>query len=328
MADWVCQKFGREYTDEFQRVHGTKTYHVHLALPVDDLDLVLAAVGLPSLGDSYAPTPPPCYLRCASREVRELGNSRSEYEVVCSYDMDPYDNWSVKVNSQTVDYVLERTMAASNVGQIPARFAGDPARYLQSRPSGLAGEFIVNRAREPFDPPVMSQRHQSVITLSMLTHDITNTGFATVGSLMGTLGKVNDARVQIFSIPDESGAGCDYWTLLMDDVSVDKLLRPDGGCDILVTLRIIYDPLGHCQVVLNCGYNQLLTPAALRTPCKTDSQTEVSSPMPLDANGKQLAIGGLPASATYIVFPDHQTTGFAAFNFPATFCGISPTPAP
>jgi hypothetical protein len=174
----------------------------------------------------------------------------------------------------------------------------------------------------------MAQRHQSIITLTMLTQDITNTGFATVGSLMATLGKVNDAKVQLFSIPDETGAGCDYWTLLMDDVSVDKLLRPDGGCDILVTLRIIYDPMAHCQVVLNCGYNQLLTPAALRSKCKEDGQMDCSSPMPLDAAGKQLAIGGLPATATYIVFPDHMTTSFAAFGFPITFCGISPTPAP
>ena len=328
MAPWVSQTFGREYTDEFQRRHAIKKFHVQMATAVDDLDLVLAEIGLPALGDSYAPTPPPCYLRCSSREVMGCGNNKFEYDVVCTYDMDPYDAWSVNITSQTVEYVLDRTLGPfTGVGQ-PARFTASPAKYLPSMPSGLAQEQILNRAKDPFDPPVMSLRHQSVITLSMLTQDITNTGFPTVGALLANLGKVNSERIQIFSIPDESGMGCDYWTLLMDDISVEKLLRPDGGCDLSVTMRIIYDPLSHCQVVLNSGYGELVGTPKKRRNCRDAGMVDVSAPVPLDANGVAVPVLSLPAAATYIVFPDHVAMNWNVFGFPITFCGISPTPAP
>lgn len=324
-GSWVCQKFGREYTDEFQRRHAIKTFHVFTGtIPLDDLDLVLNHTGIPILGEYYEPASP--YLTCASREVRELGKDNYNFEVVCTYDMTPYFNWGVKITTQGVDTVLERTMAPTVGVGIPARFNIAPAKYLGSLPAGAADEFVLNRAKDPFDPPVMTERRQTVITLTNLVQDITDLGFTNIGELIANVGKVNSERIQIFSIPDETGMGADYWTLLMDDINVDKLQRPDGGCDLAVTMRIIYDPQAHCPVVLNAGYNELVNNK--RRKCYDGGQVEVSAPVCLDKDGLKIDPASLPGAATYIVFPDHETVNFNIFNFPATFCGAMPTPAP
>jgi hypothetical protein len=318
----VCQKQGREYVDEFQRRHAVKTFHVYTdSVKVWDLDEILLYTGIPHLGDSY--TSDSTYLVCTNRTVRDLDTGWN-FEVTCNYDMTPYNVWSVRVTSQSLDAVLEKT--ASNTTGVTARFVADPGKYLFSLPHGDAGENILNRATDPFDPPVMTQRRQKVINLSMLVMSITELGFPTVGQLLACEGKVNSERKQIFSIPDETGAGCDYLTLLLEEINVEKLMKPDGTCDILVTMRIIYDPLGHCQVILNAGYNELV--GGVPKKITDGGQVEVSSPRPLKDNGEKVATADLPNGATYLVFPDHEKMDFSVFNFPLTFCGINPTLPP
>lgn len=319
----IWQKQGREYVDEFQRRHAVKTFGVFTdTVKVWDLDEILLYTGIPHLGDSY--TSDSTYLVCTNRTVRDLDTGWN-FEVTCNYDLTPYGIWSVRVTSQVVEMVLEKTKAVySGVGDKPLRFVNEPTKYLGSNPEGTVDEFIFNRAGEPFDPPVMTQRRQKVINLSMLVQDITDVGFSSVGELIEYEDCVNSTRLQLFSIPDNAGTRVDFWTLLLEEINVEKLIKPDGTCDLLVTIRIVYDPLGHCQVVLNAGYNELVNGKPQKI--KEAGQVEVSSPRPLDANGLAVPQDSLPGSATYIVFPDHFAVDFAPFNFPTTFCGINPLP--
>jgi len=320
----VSQKQGREYTDEYQRRHAIKTFHVYTDnIKVWNLDEILNYLQIPDLGTSY--TSDSKYLICTSRTVRDLDTGWN-FEVVCNYDMTPYNVWSVKITSQSLDVVLEKTLGDSV--QMPARFTTPAAmldKYLHSLPAGAAGDFIFNRANDPFDPPVMTQRRQKVINLSMLVKDISDLGFTSVGEMMAYEGKVNLKQMQLFSIPSNATL-CDYQTLLLEEINCEKLMKPDGTCDILATIRIIYDPMGHLQVVLNAGYNEI--PGGVRKKIVDDGQVEISSPWPLDKDGAKIPLASLPASATYIIFPDHEKVDFEPFNFPTTFCGINPTPAP
>jgi hypothetical protein len=322
----VCEKFGRQYTDEFNRQHAIKVFHVHFGTAVYLFSDVLLAQNLPLKGDSYAGSQPS--LICTGRSVKELGKSNMEFEVECQYDMTPYNTWDIKIGGQSVDKVLDETMAASTGVGIPARFTASPAKYLTTLPSGAAGENVLNRAKDPFDPPVTTTRRQNVITATALVHDITDMGFSSLGALLAMQGKVNDERIQICSIPDETGTGGDYWTFLLDEVSVEKLPTPEGDCDLKITLRIIYDPLAHCAVILNAGYNELIVATTFRRKCRDGGQVEVSAPVPLDKDGVMVAPSALPGATTYIIAPDHETADFSDLMLPLTICGPMPTAAP
>jgi len=327
MADWACEKWGRQFTDEFARVRATRLFHVHMDAPTYNFDEVLSYAGLPVLGVEYSPAQ--ADLRCSSREVREVdGRSLHEFEVTIQYETTPYLVWDVKLSTQTVDQVLEQTMYRTTGVGVPARFPASPAKYLYSKPSGLAGEVISNRAGEPFDPPTMTTRRQTIISASIVAESIVDLGFASVNDLVAFTDTVNDDRLLIFGIPSPVMMG-DYWSFLMDDVTITKLPKIGGGCDIRVDLRIVYDPLGHCQVVLNAGYNERVPDGGVdkRRKCRDNGQTEVSAPVPLDANGIMVPPATLPGAATYIVFPDHNAVAFSALKLPTTLCGsAAPTP--
>jgi len=322
----VCEKFGRQYTDEFNRQHAIRVFHVHFDSATYLLADVLLAANLPAKGDAYAIAQPA--LVCTGRSVGELGKSNLEFEVSCQYDMTPYNTWDIKIGGQSVDKVLDETMAASVGVGIPARFTTYPAKYLSTLPSGAAGENVLNRAKDPFDPPVTTTRRQNVITATALVHDITDMGFSSLGALLAMQGKVNDERIQICSIPDETGTGGDYWSFLLDEVLVEKIPTPEGDCDLKITLRVIYDPLAHCAVILNAGYNELIVATTFRRKCRDGGQVEVSAPVPLDKDGVMVAPSALPGAATYIIAPDHETADFSDLMLPLTICGPMPTAAP
>jgi len=328
MADYACEKWGRQYTDEFDRLAATRVFHVHMDLPTYNLDDVLAYSGLPVLGVEYSPTQ--LELRCSSREASEVnGKSLHEFEVTIQYLTTPYKIWDVRLSTQTVDQVLEQTMYTTVGGHIPARFPASPGKYLYSKPGGLAGENILNRAGDVFDPPVNTTRRQTVITATVMVETIADLGFATVDELVAFTDTVNSERLQILGIPSPLMLG-DYWSFLMDDVTVTKLPKSGGGCGLKVELRIVYDPLGHCKVVLNSGYNELVDDGGVKKSrkCRDGAQTEVSAPVPLDASGVMVPRPNLPGAATYIVFPDHNALDFRLLKLPTTFCGDFIPPAP
>jgi len=320
----VCQKFGREYVDEFQRRHAVKTFSATADTPIEYLNAVLGFAGIPSLGESYSLDD--ILLKCTSREVREMGRTNIVFEVICQYDMNPYNCWGVKLTTQTVDYVLDRTLNPTTGVGIPYRFSNDPTKYVSTEPSGLAEELVLNRAKDPFDPPVMTQRYQTVINLTNLVHDITDLGFLTIGAMQWYLGKMNSEKIQLFSIPDESNLGCDYWTLLIEDMQFEKLPKPDGDCDLAVSIKIVYDRMNHCQAVLNAGYNELVGTPPKRRKCRDAGMVEVSAPVPLGLTGKMLEPISIPSYVRYIMVPDHEAVPFNVFNFPPLFCGLPPVP--
>jgi hypothetical protein len=321
----VKQRFGRTYTDEFNRAHGIKIFRVDTAgTPYTDLDLILGVFGVPALGEVYSSGVP--NLICTSRTVKEVGTPLSLYDVECEYDIRNYLTWDVKITGQGKESVLEQTLADSAGVGLPPRFTAKPGQYLYSSPSGLAGEWVMNRADDKFDPPIMFERRLSLITANIIVPDTTYLGFQSVGELRNLEGKVNGERVTLFSFPDNSQAiGCQYWTLLMQDVDVEKLPKPAGGCDLQVTYRILYDPMGHCQVVLNSGFNQILGTGE-KVPVYTSDQVNSNTPLPLDNNGLVIPAASLPAALTYIFFPDHETYDFNKLNLPKTFGGAYVAP--
>lgn len=323
--------FGREFSDETQQARAVRIFRVSMDQDCYWMSSVMDATGayvIPALGQIYNPDRPE--LRCVSREIAEIGRSLREFTVTLRYDRYPYNLWDVKITSQEVEAVLDVT-AETTVGVgMPQRFTANPGMYLTTQPVGAKGEIVQNRAKDAFDPSVMGHRTQQVITAEIMVDDIADLGFASVGELTGLAGKVNSERIQIFSIPDESTMGCDYWSLLLEEVAVNKVQTPTG-CALAVALRIIYDPLGHCPVVLNAGYNELVNsgaPEEVRRKCRNADQSEVSSPAVLDAIGRQVSPVNLPAQTTYIIAPSRETFNFTALGLPTLFCGAVPTPPP
>jgi len=321
----IKEIYGRQYSDEFQNIRAVMVYRAHCDAPILRLADLMDDPMMPPLGAYYSVTHPE--LRCVNREIGEIDRSNTEFDVTFNFEMFPFHTWDVQIGSQSVEVVLDETKAPLVGVGIPTRFNSAPGKYLSTLPAGAQGETVLNRANDPFDPPVMGQRTQIVITCNTIVEEIADLGFANVGMLQRLVGKVNSERVQIFSIPDEGGIGCDYWSLLLDDVSVTKIKKPTG-CNLAVSYRIIYDPLGHCPVVLNAGFNELVGAPIKRRKIRDKAQVEISAPVPLDKDGKALLEAALPAGATYIVCPSRETFDFTTLLLPTTFCGLMPTPAP
>jgi hypothetical protein len=320
--------FGRQYSDEPTAGRAVRIFRATMDGATYFLTDILDDPTLPPLGEVYSWTHPE--LRVVGREIAEVGRSLIEFEITIRYDRFPYNDWDVKTSSQTVDMVLDATAEATVGVGMPARFVASPAKYLATQPVGAKGETPANRAKDGFDPPIMVPRTQTVITAEIMVDAMSDLGFATVGDLNKLVGKVNSERIQIFSIPDESDMGCDYWTLLLEDAGVTKIKTP-AGCSYLVSLRIIYDPLGHCAVVLNSGYNELVEPGTAnekKRKCRGADQMEVSAPVPLDANGQAIDPKTLPAAGTYVICPNRETFAWSVLGLPKTFCTPAPTPAP
>jgi hypothetical protein len=325
------EKFGRQYTDDLQNGHAVRVFRVTMNQDVYFIANILDDPQVPALGSAYSIFRPE--LRCVGREVSEIGRNLKEYEITVTYDRFPYNDWDVKFTSQTVETVLEKTLEAgsgdlSENDHRPSRFKLAPSFYLPTKPDGYKGENVLNRARDPFDPPPTYPRQQVVITADIMVSNITDLGFRHVGDLEAMVGKVNSSKIQLFSFPDESGEGCDYWTLLLEEAQVTKIKTPTG-CAYQISLRIIYDPLGHCAVVLNAGYNEIVlggTVAEKKRKCRGADQAESSIPLPLKDDGSQISLSDLPNNINYIICPTHEATAFSALRLPTTFCGTVTIP--
>jgi hypothetical protein len=322
--------FGREYGDDSQNSHVVRIFRVTMDSPTYFLADIMDDPSMPPLGQVYFPVTHED-LRCVSREISEVGRSMTEFEVTFRYDRFPFNNWAIKMTSQTVETVLEQTLEASNTPNMPNRFILHPGTYLSTQPLGSKGEYVLNRAKCPFDPPVTRQRSQIVITADLMVNNLTDihASILDVGVLQAMVGKVNNAAIQILSLPDESGIGCDYWTLLLEEAAVEKVKTPTG-CAYQISLRIVYDPDGHCAVVLNAGYQELVdsgTPAEKLRQIRVAGK-DASTPVPLDQNGEALDPADLPGMETYLICPNHETTDFSILNLPTTFCGTAVIPAP
>jgi hypothetical protein len=340
---WICQKFGRTYVDESNRRRGQKIYQAFVDTPTNDLTALadLIGAGYPVLGEVYQAAVPPAtgdpYLVCVSIEVKEQGRQKQFYEIVCDYDISPYNDWKLKVTTRTVEYVLTESMAdAAGAEQYPKCYA-DTDKYLHTKPNGQIGEPIVNRAIEPFDPPVMASRYQTVLDCSILVSSFENLNFGdpvetTLSGIQYYLNKVNIMSMNIFGLDSDSSTehlpnGCDPWTLLVEAMDVEKVRRADGGCDLQVSVRIVYDPKGHCDIVLNQGTKELKA-AGKKVNITDDGQVSTGTPMLLDKDGKKLATASAPTDATYIICPKYETADLRQLHLPELFCGNYTPPTP
>ena len=332
---WISQKFGRTYVDESSRRHGQKIYQAFVDVPTDDLSTIasLLVPAFPLLGSAYAAGDP--YLVCVSIEIKEQGKQKQFYEVVCDYDVSPYNDWKLKVSTRTIEYALTESMArAADPVEYPKCYA-DTAKYLHTKPSGLIGEPIVNRAIEPFDPPVMANRYQTVLDCGILVSSFQNLNFGdpveiTLAGIQYYLNKVNILPMNLFGLNLDGNLvpnGCDPLTLLVEEMDVEKVRRADGGCDLQVSVRIVYDPRGHCDVVLNQGTKEIKA-AGKKVNATDDGQVSTSTPMLLDATGKKLATASPATDATYIICPKYETADLRQLHLPETFCGNYTPPTP
>jgi len=322
---WTAQKFGRTFVDQYNQPHGQKIYQCKFDANVDDLDLVLTAVDLPLLGDPYSAGMP--VLICTSREVKEQGNNKTLYEVVCGYDLTPYNDWKVKTSSPQLEWVLTETMAdAADPAQYPDIY-NDTDKYLHTKPSGLIGEAVVNRAYDAFDPPVVGNRFQTAIDASILVTSFYNLNFGdpvetTLGGIEYYHNKVNISPITVFGLTN-----CQPWTLLLEELNVEKLRKGDGSVDLAINIRLVYDPRGHCEIVLNQGLREIKA-ASAKTAATDDGQIVSGKPILLDKDGKKVVTASLPAAATYIIIPTHETAEFSQLHLPQTFAGDYIPPPP
>jgi hypothetical protein len=322
--------FGREYGDDAQNSHAVRVFRVTMSAPTYFISDVMDDPAMPPLGQVYLPVDHED-LRCVSREITEVGRSMTEFEVTFRYDRFPFNRWDIKLTNQTVEKVLEKTLEDSTGPARPLRFVDHPATYLETQPVGALGENVLNRAKCPLDPPVMQQRTQIVIHADIMVNELTDIHpyLTSIGELQFLVGKVNKVKIQICSLPDETGAGCDYWTLLLEEAAVTKIETP-WGCSYQLSLRIVYDPDAHCAVVLNAGYQELVDPG---DPTEKLRQIRVAgkdatTPIPLDETGVAIDPADLPGMETYLIAPNYATADFSVLNLPTTFCGDPPSPIP
>ena len=326
---WIAQKFGRVYVDQTNTRRGEKTYSAKFDVDVTDLDYVLLVEDLPQIGDAYSAGD--TYLICTGREVKEQGNSKQLYEIVYTYDVSPYSDWKVKVTSREIQYVLTQTMAtASNDSWLPERLKGGTT-YLHTLPLGLSEESVLNMAGDPFDPPVTAVRYATVLDCSIMATSFYNLNWGDppetdLDGVVYWRGKVNSTKMNLFGLNNDGG-GCDLWTLLVEEVDVEKIRKADGTCDIMLNVRIVYDPLSHCQVMLNQGWREKKT-AAKKANATDDGQVSSGKPVLLDKDGKKLATTASPDDATWVIVPTFDIADLTMLHLPTTFDGAFIPPPP
>lgn len=321
--------FGREYGDDSQNGHAVAIARVTMDSPTYFMADIMDDPSMPPLGDPYSPAHPE--LRCVSREIAEVGRSLTEFEVTFRYDRFPFNSWDIKLTNQTVEKVLEKTLEDSTGPARPFRFVNQPATYLETQPVGALGEYVLNRAKCPLDPPVMQQCSQIVIHADIMVNNLTDIHpyLTSIAELQFMVGKVNKTKIQILSLPDETGAGCDYWTLLLEEAAVTRIDTPTG-CAYQISLRIVYDPDAHCAAVLNAGYQELVdsgTSAEKLRQIRVAGK-DATTPIPLNDAGEAIDPADLPGFETYLIAPNHGTCDFSVLNLPTTFCGDPPSPIP
>jgi len=166
--------FGRQYSDDPTAGRAVRIFRATLDAPAYFLTDLIDDPSLPPLGEIYSFAHPE--LRCVGREIAEVGKNNTEFEVTLRYDRFPYNDWDIKISTQSVECVLDATAEATVGVGMPARFVASPQKYLATQPVGAKGETVANRAKDAFDPPVMGSRTQTVITADIMVDSMSDLG--------------------------------------------------------------------------------------------------------------------------------------------------------
>jgi hypothetical protein len=273
---------------------GHKTWRVSSDVPVspDEIDSVLAAPGLPSVGSSWSIARPslvvtdliPSYNGDADRTFQEF-TVRANYETPTGGD-DPEPDptaraWVINFTSNKENIVAERVVTAS------------PGGYGDFQ--GTVGDGVANSALDPYNPPPEIPRALRVITLSKNFSHSAFTGFGGEAFLRPFIDSMNSDAVTIASLPfdlfqgycqdidhsPESENGVDYVKVTLVFVHDDETYTPVGGGGA--------KNIGHLTLIRDAGFNDIEGEITITDSAGDDTGIAVTEPWPLNGAGLRLS---------------------------------------
>lgn len=180
----------------------------------------------------------------------------------------------------------------------------DPAQFQRLAEKDRNGKDITTSAGVPFNPAVQKDDTRPVLQIvrNEQTYD---------ESLAGQYrDKVNDK---------------DFWgygpnQVKCAHISGSREWNQDIGYYWVVTYQFHMNKDGWTSHLLDAGTMQLDTPGTSLIPCKTKQGLPVPEAVPLDGNGRQLAVGGTPV---YLDYDIYEEADFSALNFDSLYQDIS-----
>ena len=327
MSFTVCQTFGRTFSEEPEKITGTRVYNVTSSTDVTNINDILAASGLPDIGDEWDSSLP--ILVVVSRTPIEVNKELAYYQVQINYETDDtLASWKVEIRTIKKNWAPQTTRAPwANAPAYPF----DAGRYISpdgwNGNSSISGYPPLNRAGDPFEAPPKIDRYLQRIILSRTVADISDVGDSTITQLSDItdmLGTMNSTTIAIAGITGVQ------WTFLLDDIVCERIPRADGTYNTKIILQILYDKdQTHATPILNAGFRETYTMQDGSTgvrDCKNANGPVSKKPSLLDVNGSQILTRDLPPGGAtpdgppyYIVCPFYLEVEFGALDLPTTW---------
>lgn len=321
MGTTVCQTFGRTYYEEPEKLKGRRVYIVESTTEIIDINGVLDAFGIPELNDPWDSVL--TYLVVTSRTPLEVGMEKKQYRVQVDYETDDTQiGWKARITTLRQPWIPVATEARYDERPNDPYSAG---RYLApGDQDSLTGYAFLNRAGDPFEAPPKINRYGLRIEFVRTVAAISDIGDSTITDLevlRQYLGTMNNNPV--LSIAGVDGLA---WEFLIDDITVEQIVKADGIQLSRVTIIILFHPSwGHALPVLNAGFREKVpgqgggfVPQDVRLQNGTGSR----KPSLLDADGAAIKTrtenneqnpNGPPY---FIVFPCYKSMDFEALELP------------
>lgn len=217
-------------------------------------------------------------------------------EATCDGGSPTHSFWSVTVQYGPID----PTIKPLNPLDEQPRVAWGWAQFQEAVTKDRDNNAVLNTAGDPFDPAI--SRDQSRPVLSLARNEATfDQGLA--DSLRDT---VNDATWW------GAGAG----KVKIASITGNRVYNADaGGWYWEVQYEFAFNRLGWNARPLNAGFRQLNAAGDAQEQIYRDGNP-VSSPVPLDVDGRALSPGGTPL---FLDFPIYPESDFSLLNFDAFY---------
>lgn len=161
----------------------------------------------------------------------------------------------------------------------------------------LDGKPCVNTAYQLFDPPLEIDETGAIVTI---TRNESSFGFAS--HILPMENHTNASSIW--------GAAAE--TLLIQEVTGQNAWH-EGAQYWVVKYVIEYNERGWKESILSRGMMQIESAGKL-TRCKDANKQDVTEPVPLDTNGKQIPASSLPGAAYFKEFRTKNTYDFSLLN--------------
>jgi hypothetical protein len=317
----IREGYGRQYTSDVTgKSSATRVYCVWTNSDYEQLtDLVRDAVtaGLPDLGDTFGPDSGETDLVVSSHIPKEVEKELRFFHIEVRYASNQIDFsiptariWDIQFSNVYEEYVPYRTL--SDTGPIY-----DDSAYTGKVISRDVDQPIWNTAGASFDPPPTDNRSTVKITLTKNFTSIGSIGSITdITELMSYTNTVNLNAVTIAGITGPP------MSFLIEDIQCANTIA-DGWNYFATTFTIIYDTELHTKKVVSAGWDELVPGnPALTRPITLAGGAEISSPVPLGANGQKVAGATVIAranNAIYIGFGLKVAKDFSTISLPTSF---------